>query len=182
MNGSLLLLGFLTLQRLAELAWAARNTSRLLAAGGIEFGRGHYPVIVALHAAWLIGLWLLAYHRPIDPLYFAVFVLLQLGRLSVLASLGRRWTTRVVVIPGAPLVTTGIYRLLRHPNYLIVAGEIVVVPLAFGLPVFAALFLVLNSLVLVLRIRIENAALAWASGQSSGLAAGSLKDAARGGE
>jgi methyltransferase len=166
-SSGVLLLGFLTLQRLAELAWAARNTSRLVAAGGVEFGRGHYPLMVALHTAWLLGLWVLANDRPVDPLYIGAFVLLQLGRLGVLATLGERWTTRIIVIPGAPLVATGIYRVLRHPNYAIVAGEIIVVPLAFGLPIFAALFFCLNGVVLAVRIHAENAALAWAGGHSS---------------
>jgi methyltransferase len=135
------LLAFLTAQRLGELAWAARNTSRLLAEGGIEFGRGHYPLLVILHAAWLLGLWVLASGHPVDLAYLAAFLLLQLGRLWVLASLGPRWTTRIVVISGTSLVATGPYRLLRHPNYLIVTGEILVVPLAFDLPGFAAFFL-----------------------------------------
>ena len=161
------LLAFLTAQRLGELAWSARNTSRLLAAGGIEFGRGHYPLLVILHAAWLLGLWVLARWRPVDFPYLAAFLLLQLGRLWVLASLGPRWTTRIVVISGTSLVATGPYRLLRHPNYLIVTGEIVVVPLAFDLPGFAAFFFVLNALVLAVRIRAENAALAWAAGSPS---------------
>jgi methyltransferase len=166
-GSGVLLLTFLTLQRLAELAWAVRNTSRLLAAGGVEFGRGHYPLMVVLHAAWLVGLWVLANGRALDPLYLGAFILLQLGRLWVLASLGQRWTTRIIVIPGAPLVATGIYRLLRHPNYVIVTGEIIVVPLAFDLPVFAAVFFALNGVVLAVRVHAENAALAWAVGRSS---------------
>jgi methyltransferase len=157
------LLAFLTLQRLGELAWSRGNAARLLAAGGVEFGHGHYPMVVALHAAWVIGLWVMAYDRPVDPLWLSAFVLLQLGRIWVLASLGRRWTTRIVVIPGAPLVASGPYRLLRHPNYAIVTGELLVVPLAFGLPIFAALFFVLNGLVSAVRIHAENAALAWAA-------------------
>jgi methyltransferase len=171
-TSGVLLLAFLTLQRLAELAWAARNTSRLLAAGGIEFGRGHYPLMVGLHGAWLIGLWMLGNGRPVDPFYLGAFILLQLGRLWVLASLGQQWTTRIVVIPGAPLVATGLYRLLRHPNYLIVTCEIVVVPLAFDLPGFAALFFALNALVLAVRIHAENAALAWAAAAASKASAG----------
>lgn len=166
-NNGVLLLAFLTLQRLAELVWAARNTSRLLAAGGVEFGRAHYPLMVGLHAAWLIGLWMLGNGRPVDPFYLGAFILLQLGRLWVLASLGQRWTTRIVVIPGAPLVATGIYRLLRHPNYVIATGEIIVVPLALDLPVFAGMFFALNGVVLAVRIHAENAALAWAVGCSS---------------
>jgi methyltransferase len=166
------LLAFLVAQRLSELAWSARNTSRLLAAGGIEFGRGHYPLLVMLHAAWLFGLCALASGRPVDLPCLVAFVLLQLGRLWVLASLGPRWTTRIVVIPGTSLVTTGPYRLLRHPNYLIVTGEIGVVPLAFDLPGFAALFFVLNALVLAIRVRAENTALAWATGSQSRPTAG----------
>jgi methyltransferase len=165
-NNGVLLLAFLTLQRLAELAWSRHNASRLLAAGGIEFGRGHYPLMVVLHAAWLLGLWVLAYNHPVDPLCLAAFVLLQLGRLWVLASLGRRWTTRIVVVPGGSLVASGPYRLLRHPNYMIVTGELIVVPLALGLPMFAALFFVLNAGVLAVRIHAENEALAWAVGRS----------------
>jgi len=164
-NSGLLLLIYLTLQRLSELVLSRVNTSRLLAEGGVEFGRGHYPVLVGLHAAWLVGLWLLADGRHVGTLYLGAFILLQLGRLWVLASLGRRWTTRIIVVPGAPLVRTGLYRVLRHPNYLIVIGEIVVVPLAFDLPLFAALFSLLNCFMLALRIHSENAALAWAVGR-----------------
>ncbi len=83
----------------------------------------------------------------------------------MIASLGWRWTTRIIVIPSAPLVTTGMYRLLRHPNYVIVTGEIIVVPLAFGLLAFAVLFFALNGIVLAIRIHAENAALAWAAGR-----------------
>ena len=164
MNSAGFLLGFLTLQRAAELAWSARNNSRLRAAGGVEFGRGHYPAMVGMHAAWLCGLWWLGFGRPVDPLYFWAFVLLQLGRLWVLASLGRRWTTRIIVVPGLPLVTTGLYRLLRHPNYVIVTGEIIVVPLALNLPTCAGVFFTLNGIMLAIRIHAENAALAWATG------------------
>ena len=158
-----LLVAFIALQRLVELILARRNAQRLLAAGGIEYGRSHYPVMVALHAAWLVGLWWLGRDQPADPVLLGVFVLLQLGRLWVIASLGRRWTTRVIVLPGEALVAKGPYRWIKHPNYLIVALEIAVVPLALGLPVFAAVFTVVNALVLDERIRVENAALAEAT-------------------
>jgi methyltransferase len=157
-----LLLGFLTLQRLAELGWARRNTRRLLAAGGIEFGRSHYKLVVGLHALWLAGLWLTACLRPVDPLLLTLFGVLQLGRAWVIWTLGGRWTTRVIVIPGETLVARGPYRLLRHPNYLIVAAEIAVVPLAFGLVAYAVTFSILNAAVLFERIRVETAALGWA--------------------
>ena len=156
---SVAVLALVTLQRLAELALARRNTRRLLAQGGVEIAPGHYPTVVALHAAWLLGLWLLAPTRASDPTLLAVFCALQVGRGWVLASLGTRWTTRIIVVPGAPLVRSGPYRLLSHPNYLIVAGEILVLPLAFGLPLFAVVFSGLNALVLWVRIQAENAAL-----------------------
>jgi methyltransferase len=159
-----LLLGFITVQRLAELLLARRNAQRLLAEGGVEFGRWHYPWIVALHGAWLIGLWWLGHARSVDPFLLGIFILLQAGRLWVIASLGRRWTTRIVVLPRAPLVASGPYRWLKHPNYWIVAGEIAVVPLSLGLPVFAAIFTLLNACILYLRIRTENAALVQVSG------------------
>jgi len=157
------LVAFLIAQRLAELWWARRNTARLLAAGGIEFGRAHYPWMVALHVAWLAGLWLFGGDRPVEPVLLIVFILLQAGRIWVIASLGRRWTTRIIVVPGERLVARGPYRWLRHPNYLIVALEIAVVPLALGLPGFAALFTLLNAAILYQRIRMENAALAQAA-------------------
>jgi len=163
---SLAVLALVTLQRLAELALARRNTRRLLAHGGIEIAPGHYPAVVALHTAWLSGLWLLA--LPVVPnlALLAVFGGLQIGRGWVLAALGSRWTTRIIIVPGAPLVRSGPYRLLSHPNYLIVAGEILVLPLAFGLPLFAAVFSGLNALVLWVRIRAEGEALRGARHQA----------------
>lgn len=157
-----MLVAFVALQRLVELLLARWNTQRLLAAGGIEFGRSHYPAMVALHTAWLLGLWGFGRAQSVDPVLLAVFILLQAGRIWVIASLGRRWTTRIIVLPNAPLVAAGPYRWLRHPNYLIVALEIAVVPLALGMPVFAAVFTLLNTVVLYQRIRAENAALAQA--------------------
>lgn len=154
------LLGYLTVQRLAELWWARRNEARLLAAGGIEYGRSHFPLMVLLHAAWLVGLWVFAIDRPIVPIFVAVFAVLQAARFWVLATLGRRWTVRIVVVPGERLRRDGPYRWLRHPNYAVVIGEIAVAPLAFGLPVYALVFSVLNAAVLALRVAAENAALA----------------------
>jgi methyltransferase len=154
------LLAFLTAQRLAELWWAKRNEARLLAAGGVEYGRRHLPLIVLFHAAWLAGLWLLAYDHSVDPVFFALFVVLQMLRLWVLLTLGRRWTIRIIVVPGERLVASGPYRWLRHPNYAVVSGEIAVVPLALGLPIYALVFTILNAAVLAIRIPAENAALA----------------------
>lgn len=167
MREGALLLAFVTGQRAIELVWAHRNTKRLIAQGGIEFGRSHYPLMVALHAAWLAGLWILGRDRAVDLPLLAVFLVLQIARLWVIASLGGRWTTRVMVIPGETLVAAGPYRLIRHPNYLIVLAEIVVVPLALGLPLYAAAFGALNAALLAYRVRVEEAALAWASGQGT---------------
>ncbi len=157
------LIAFLIVQRLAELGFARWNTARLRAAGGVEFGSSHYLLMVALHAFWLLGLWMCGHNRSVDPVWFGIFVLLQAGRLWVIASLGRRWTTRVIVLPGAAPVARGPYRWLRHPNYAVVVLEIAVVPLALGLPVFAAVFSLANGVLLFFRIGVENQALAWAT-------------------
>jgi methyltransferase len=157
------LVGFLVVQRLAELGLAQWNTVRLRAAGGVEFGAAHYTLMVALHAFWLLGLWLLGHDHAVDPFWLALFILLQAVRLWVIASLRSRWTTRVIVLPGAAPVARGPYRWLRHPNYAVVVLEIAVVPLALGLPLFALVFTVANAAMLAWRIRVENQALAWAA-------------------
>jgi methyltransferase len=153
------MLGFVTLQRLAELAYAKRNTLRLLARRAHEIAPGHYPYMVVLHTTWLAGLWLLALGRPIALPWLAVFAAAQIMRLWVLMTLGPRWTTRIIVLPGTSLVVDGPYRFLRHPNYAIVALEMATLPLAFGLPAYAIAFSLLNAIVLSVRIRAENAAL-----------------------
>jgi len=155
-----LILALVTLQRLGELWLAERNTRRLLAKGAHEIGRRHYPFVVALHASWLVALWLLGPGPPIHLVPLIIYVALQVARIWVIATLGERWTTRIIVLPGAPLVRRGPYRWLDHPNYLIVVAEIAVLPLVFGLPVVAAFFSTLNAIVLWVRIREENQALA----------------------
>ncbi|MGY5778677.1 isoprenylcysteine carboxyl methyltransferase family protein [Rhizobium sp. LEGMi135b] len=156
---SIALLTFVTLQRLAELIYAQHNTVALLARGAREYASEHYPFMVALHTAWLIGLWFFGIGRPVDPAWFLLFMSLQGLRLWVLATLKDRWTTRIIILPGAALVTKGPYRLLNHPNYAVVIGEIAVLPLAFGMPIYAAVFSVLNGIILAIRIRAENACL-----------------------
>lgn len=156
---SIALLAFVTLQRLVELPLAHANTRRLLAAGGHEVGASHYPLIVALHAAWLITLWWLAPGRPIDIPFLLLFLLIEAGRVWVLRTLGNRWTTRIIVVPGEELVATGPYRFVSHPNYLVVVGEIAVLPLVFGLWDLAIIFSLLNAVILTVRIRAENNAL-----------------------
>lgn len=152
------ILAFVTLQRLVELPLARANTRRLLTAGGHEVGAGHYRWIVALHGAWLASLWWFAPGRPINLVLLGLFGLVELARLWVLATLGRRWTTRIVVVPGETPVASGPYRFLRHPNYAVVAAEIALLPLVFGLWQLALVFTVLNAAMMVVRIRAENAA------------------------
>ena len=159
MNLGVVILALVTLQRLGELWLSNRNTRRLFAQGAREVGAGHYPLIVALHAAWLVLLWLLAPPRPIDGFWLGLFVLIELARIWVLASIGRRWTTRIIVIPNAPLVARGPYRWVNHPNYLVVIAEIAVLPLVFGLWWVALIFSALNAAILTVRVREENRAL-----------------------
>ncbi|WP_194273743.1 MULTISPECIES: isoprenylcysteine carboxyl methyltransferase family protein [Rhizobium] len=159
MSPAIILLSFVTLQRLAELALARRNTDALLRKGGHEVGARHYPLMVTLHALWLAGLWLLAPGHSVNPIWLVIFCLLQAGRIWVIASLGERWTTRIVILPGTPLVQRGPYRFMSHPNYAIVAGEIATLPLTFGLPFYALGFSLLNALMLRVRIAEESTAL-----------------------
>lgn len=148
-------------QRLAELVIARRNAARLLADGWREVGAGHYPLIVVLHAAWLVACGYAAYQiNSIRWPMVALFVVLQAGRVWVIVSLGRYWTTRVYTKSDAPLVKRGPYRVLRHPNYAVVIMEIAVLPLAFGAWRIALAFSILNAVVLAFRIRVENRALA----------------------
>lgn len=154
-------LALVAAQRLAELAYARRNTRRLLAAGGQESGADHYPLLVGFHGLWLIALAVFVpADQPANWWLLAVFAGLQALRLWVLASLGRFWTTRVITLPGAPLVRRGPYRWLRHPNYLVVAAEVLVLPLAFGAWEIAVVFSLANAAILALRIRCEERALA----------------------
>jgi methyltransferase len=154
-----IVLALVTLQRLGELVLARANTAKLLARGGIEIAAGHYPMVVTMHAAWLISLWAWGRDQPVDPLALAAFVILQGLRVWVIATLGSRWTTRIVVLPGQPLIASGPYRYLSHPNYVVVAAEIAVLPLALHLPLIALVFTILNAAMMVIRIRAETRAL-----------------------
>ncbi len=154
-----LILAAVTAERLAELALARRNTRALEARGAWEAAPAHYRVIVIVHTAWLASLWTWGWNI-IAPGWFGAFLVFQVLRVWVLATLGRRWTTRIIILPGAPLVSTGPYRILRHPNYIVVIGEIACLPLALGLPAVAAVFTTLNLLILSVRVHAENKALA----------------------
>jgi methyltransferase len=161
---AVIILVLVTLQRLGELMLARRNTERLKARGAIEIGARHYPLIVSVHAAWLVALWTLGWDQEVNLPLLGLFGVLQGLRLWVLATLGSRWTTRIIVLPGEPLVTSGPYRYVSHPNYAIVAAEIATLPLAFHLPVVALLFTILNAAVLMIRLRAEGRALGASSG------------------
>jgi methyltransferase len=156
---NIVILALVTVQRLGELWLANRNTRRLIAEGAREHSPGHYPLIVALHTAWLASLWWFAPPRPVDGFWLVLFVLIELARIWVLVSLGPRWTTRIIILPDAPLVRRGPYRLVNHPNYLVVIAEIAVLPLVFGQWQIALMFSLLNAMVLTVRIRAENRAL-----------------------
>jgi methyltransferase len=163
MTPSLLVLAFVTLQRLGELVLARHNTARLIGQGAIEVAPSHYPLLVGLHAAWLGGLWYFALTLRLDSpslVLLAVFFVLQGLRVWVLMTLGPRWTTRIIVVPGEKLVRRGPYRFLSHPNYCVVAGEVLVLPLAFGLEWYGVVFSLLNLAILWVRIGAENKALA----------------------
>jgi methyltransferase len=157
---AVVILGIVTLQRAAELFISSTNTRRLVARGAVEVAPRHYPLIVAVHAAWLISLWVLGRDQPVNVAALTGYLVLQVFRFWVMWTLGPRWTTRIIVLPGHPLVTAGPYRFLSHPNYAVVAGEIAVLPLALGLPLLAGVFTILNALVLAIRIRAETRALA----------------------
>jgi methyltransferase len=164
-----IILFLVAVQRLAEIVYAQRNTRALLARGGVEIGRGHYPLIVVLHAAWLTAIVLLL--PPDATIHWwalALFVLLQAARVWVIATLGPYWTTRIITVEGAPLVRKGPYRFVRHPNYLVVAGEIAALPLAFGETTVAIAFTVLNAAMLAWRIRAEDHALTARRGLAAG--------------
>jgi len=167
MTIAVVLLALVTAQRLGELLYARRNTRRLLARGGVEKGAEHYFLIVGLHAAWLVGLWVLGWDRPADLFWLVVYLLLQAFRVWMLVSLGDRWTTRIIVVPGEPLVRRGPYRFLRHPNYLLVSAEIVVLPLVLGLAAYGLVFFVLNASILWIRIRAEERALGGGEGDEA---------------
>jgi methyltransferase len=155
------LVGLVAVQRLLELALSRRNAARLLSRGGYEIGADHYPYIVGVHAAWLATLWITV---PADAAaswpWLAAYLALQCGRAWVMLTLGPYWTTRIIHLPAEPLVRSGPYRFCRHPNYVVVAGEIAVLPFVFGQWYTAVVFSILNAAVIVWRLRVENAALA----------------------
>ncbi|MDB5613800.1 MAG: hypothetical protein JWQ22_1453 [Devosia sp.] len=151
---AVLFIGFVVLQRLGELVLARRNTAALMARGGREIGASHYPLMVSMHTAWLLATAWFGWQAPVSLSWLAAYVVLQGMRVWILASLGSRWTTRVIIL-DEPLVVRGPYRFVSHPNYMLVVAEIIVVPMVLGLVWVAAIFTVLNAAMLALRISVE---------------------------
>ncbi len=180
---ALLFLGLVALERVAELFLSRRHVRRLLARGGVEVGHEHYPVMVALHAALLVSAAAegLDASPPLTPLLTGPALGLAVGaqalRMWAISTLGDRWTTRVVVLPHAPLVKEGPYRFLRHPNYLAVVSEVAALPLAVSAWRTAIGFSLANAALLLLRLRVEERALAGAAGSSREVEGG--RDAGR---
>jgi len=163
--GLVAFLGYHLLDRTIELVVSSRHVRALIARGAREHGREHFPVLVAMHALFplaLIAEVLLLGARPgrFAVLWIALFVCAQLLRMASMRALGERWTARVIVLEGAPLVRSGVYRWLRHPNYLAVAIELLSAPLMFGAWRTAVAFSIANAFALRVRIRCEEKALA----------------------
>ena len=165
MSFAAVILALVTLQRISELVLSRHNTAKLVARGAIEIGAGHYPLVVVVHAAWLIALWV--WGRDQDVILWRLRCLSGCRAFGclILATLGPRWTTRIIVLPGEPLVASGPYKYFSHPNYAVVGAEIALLPLALHLPWLAVLFTALNAAVLVIRIRVEARALSAVAGQ-----------------
>lgn len=158
-TATIFFLGFIIVQRLSELVIAHRNTTRLLAKGAHEVGAAHYPVMVAMHSAWIACLVVFGYDESVMSGWLAVFAVLQVLRVWILASLGGRWTTRIIILEE-PLVVRGPFKYFSHPNYMLVVAEIIVAPMVLGLVWVALVFTVLNAAMLWVRIKVEHAALA----------------------
>ncbi len=157
-TGAILFLAFIIVQRLSELAISKANTRRLIERGAYEVGANHYPAMVAMHSAWIACLVLFGIGQSVSPFWLVLFVVLQAFRVWILASLGSRWTTRIIILEE-PLVTRGPFKFIRHPNYALVVAEIIVAPMVLGLWWVAVLFTILNAAMLYVRIGAEEKAL-----------------------
>jgi methyltransferase len=163
------LIAVVALERLAELVVSKRNAAWSFERGGVETGQRHYVVMVVLHTGLLVGalleVWLLhpEFHPALGYPMLALVVASQALRWWCIATLGRRWNTRVIVVPGLPLVTGGPYRLTSHPNYVAVVVEGLALPLVYSAWITAVVFTACNAVLLTVRLRVENAALATAA-------------------
>jgi methyltransferase len=150
---------FLITQRLSELYIASRNEKWLLSQGAIEYGKSHYPYIVALHTLFIISIiveYILRGNTPVNYIFLILFALLLLFKFWALSSLGKYWNTKIFRVPGSGPVKKGPYKLFKHPNYFIVVCEIAIIPLVFNLYYTAIIFTILNAIMLSVRIKVEN--------------------------
>jgi methyltransferase len=158
---SITILSLVTLQRIVELYIVRRNTNRLLTNGAVEVGSGHYYGILVFNVIWLLGLWYLVLSQPlfIDWSVAFAYLVLQAARGWIVAALGRRWTTRIIIVPGEEVTPGGTYKYVRQPHYLILAAEIFLLPMVFGLWWYSLLFGFINLGLLYFRINAEEDAL-----------------------
>ena len=154
------MVALVVLQRLVELVRSRRNERALVARGGVEVGARHHPLLVLLHTSWLLAILAFAPCNTVSLGLLGAFVVLQALRVWVIATLGPYWTTRVITLADSPLVRSGPYCWLRHPNYWIVVGEIALLPSVFGAYAVAVVFSALNAVLLLHRVRVEEVALA----------------------
>jgi methyltransferase len=160
----LALFSLIILQRLMELRIAKRNETWMKAQGAIEFGSRHYRYLVLMHLCFFISLLTekIALNKGMSPLWpviFGIFLLAQTVRVWALLSLGRFWNTKIIVLPNAEVVLNGPYRYIKHPNYLVVAVELAVIPLLFGAYLTAIIFSIVNAIMMFIRIPEEEYAL-----------------------
>ena len=159
MMAFILFISFIILLRIAELILSRRNEIWLLQNGAIEYGQKHYPYIVALHVLFIVSL-IIEYSTtqtaPLNLFFLVLYLLFVLFKALVISSLGKFWNTKIYHIPDFPLMKNGVYKYIKHPNYLIVIAEIAVIPLIFHLYYTAIVFTVLNAIILSIRIKEEN--------------------------
>jgi methyltransferase len=153
-----IIISFLILQRLAELIIARRNEQWLRNKGAVEYGKAHYPWMVALHTGFILSIIgeYLFYKPQADIIFLVLWIILILIKVWVICSLGKYWNTKILRIPGSIPVQQGLYKYIRHPNYVIVIGEIFIIPMIFHLYVTAITFSILNAWMLSVRIKEEN--------------------------
>ncbi|GLB57922.1 isoprenylcysteine carboxyl methyltransferase family protein [Cytobacillus sp. NCCP-133] len=160
----LLFIAIIIVQRAAELMVAKSNEKWMKSQGALEFGQGHYKWIVFIHTMFLISCILEVFIlekslSPFWPFFLCLFVVAQAERIWAISSLGRFWNTKIIVLPGANVIRKGPYRFFKHPNYMIVAAEFLVIPLLFKAHLTAIVFTIVNSIILSIRIPAEEKAL-----------------------
>lgn len=155
---------FIIFQRLTEVMIAKKNEKTLKKRGAIEFGKEHYKYFIILHSTFFISILIESYFLKFIefgffPTLFIIFVILQLARVWVISTLGVRWNTKIIVLPTEKLVKKGLYKFIKHPNYLIVTMELIIIPLLFHAYITAVIFSICNFMLLKVRIKEENKAL-----------------------